>query len=748
MAHTHPVVDSDPRFVINSTTRAISTTSDKLELIQGDHQSERITFEIPKIVEGHDMSLSDRIEIHYINIDRKTNATSRDVYIIDDAAVDGDKLTFSWLISGNATKYYGRLNFIILFECLDPGGNYTYKWNTEICKLLTIGEGISNASTVIEDHSDILEKFKKEILEYVDSKQDMLIQSGASVGQIAKIAAVDASGVPTAWEPVDLPSGGGVSDYTELSNKPKINGVELSGDKTSADYGIGNPTDEQVASSVEAWLDAHPEATTTVADGSVTEKKTTFFTEKFVELFGELEVGFRDSSLSGYHKKMIPVEPGKTYIVNWRGWMDYFDENKASITEGYTMTKTDGPEWRDNYTLTIPEGSSLRYIRTTVQDATMTDSFPSCYEGSVNIGEITRGSKLVTFDYADNEKMENAFEAYSGENLIDGSQCTLVSGNIYLSQLVPVKAGEKYYKSCGIGPLRLYNHCGKPMPHNWTYPDDWQPDTGTPVTGDHKGVYTIPEYTYFVASTTTLTNGNPNHWLVKSPKIITAEQLGKPFIGSDIPREFVNEYFDSQQLYGLTLCCLGDSVTNMSGYGALVAAKYGMTNIPGGTDGASYTSADGLADNQIAYNKVNSLDADTDVVVLMFGTNDISNSREIGTFTDNDLTTLYGALRKTFDLLTTKFTGKRIGVVTSPQRNFNTCAYDTWKQYNDVIKKMAMLYKIPVLDGEYAGLVYGLANDYSHFTDNVHPASAGSAALAYNIGKFIETLPIYYRDGE
>lgn len=170
MAHTHPVVDSDSRFVINSTTREISTTSDKLELIQGDHQSERITFEIPKIVEGHDMSLSDRIEVHYINIDRRTNATSRDVYIIDDAAVDGDKLTFSWLISGNATKYYGRLNFIILFECLDPDGNYTYKWNTEICKLLTIGEGISNTSAVIEDHSDILEKFKKEILEEAGEK--------------------------------------------------------------------------------------------------------------------------------------------------------------------------------------------------------------------------------------------------------------------------------------------------------------------------------------------------------------------------------------------------------------------------------------------------------------------------------------------------------------------------------------------------------------------------------------------------
>ena len=33
--------------------------------------------------------------------------------------------------------------------------------------------------------------------------------TGATVGQIAKITAVDASGVPAAWEPVDMPSGGG-----------------------------------------------------------------------------------------------------------------------------------------------------------------------------------------------------------------------------------------------------------------------------------------------------------------------------------------------------------------------------------------------------------------------------------------------------------------------------------------------------------------------------------------------------------
>lgn len=41
--------------------------------------------------------------------------------------------------------------------------------------------------------------------------------TGAAVGQIAKITAVDKNGVPTAWSPVDMPSGGGSEEW-ELIN--------------------------------------------------------------------------------------------------------------------------------------------------------------------------------------------------------------------------------------------------------------------------------------------------------------------------------------------------------------------------------------------------------------------------------------------------------------------------------------------------------------------------------------------------
>ena len=63
----HLVAEGDAYFVISSTTREIITTSSKLELMQDDHQSEYITFEFPRFIDGHDMSLSDCVKIHYIN---------------------------------------------------------------------------------------------------------------------------------------------------------------------------------------------------------------------------------------------------------------------------------------------------------------------------------------------------------------------------------------------------------------------------------------------------------------------------------------------------------------------------------------------------------------------------------------------------------------------------------------------------------------------------------------------------------
>lgn len=163
----HSVYDSDTHFSINPSTRVIKNESTtKSGLIQFDHNSERFTFEMPKEIEGHDMSLCDIVEIHYINIDSQTKVESHGYYAVDDLQVckdDPDIVIFSWLISQNATQYVGHLHFLIRFACVDDNNNLLYVWNTAVHTGMSVADGIYNSDFILEDYADVLVKWKAEI---------------------------------------------------------------------------------------------------------------------------------------------------------------------------------------------------------------------------------------------------------------------------------------------------------------------------------------------------------------------------------------------------------------------------------------------------------------------------------------------------------------------------------------------------------------------------------------------------------
>ena len=74
-------------------------------------------------------------------------------------------------------------------------------------------QGPSGGGSTVELDTTLTQSGKaadaKAVGDALAEKQDTLIQSGASVGQIAEITAVDSNGKPTAWQAVDMPSGGG-----------------------------------------------------------------------------------------------------------------------------------------------------------------------------------------------------------------------------------------------------------------------------------------------------------------------------------------------------------------------------------------------------------------------------------------------------------------------------------------------------------------------------------------------------------
>lgn len=164
MPHTHSVVDDDLYFVIDPTTREIDNGSKKIKLIQYDHNSESFTFEIPRFVEGHDMSLCDSVRVNYININKSTREQHPGTYEVNDVVADESKVTFTWLISRNATQYIGPLNFLIKFMCIDEDGFVTYEWHTDIFKYVSVSTGMNNEESIEEEYPDILEQWKNEIL--------------------------------------------------------------------------------------------------------------------------------------------------------------------------------------------------------------------------------------------------------------------------------------------------------------------------------------------------------------------------------------------------------------------------------------------------------------------------------------------------------------------------------------------------------------------------------------------------------
>lgn len=158
MATKHGLADGDLEFLIDPSTRNIVKLYDgKAYLMQYDHQSESITFKVPRYIENHDMKECDVVQVHYENVSTGTNSSLRQSYrgaeVITDIKLEGDGDTphdddyiiFSWLVPSSATSYAGTLKFQLKFICHDADipSIVTYRWHTNINSDISITPGLA-----------------------------------------------------------------------------------------------------------------------------------------------------------------------------------------------------------------------------------------------------------------------------------------------------------------------------------------------------------------------------------------------------------------------------------------------------------------------------------------------------------------------------------------------------------------------------------------------------------------------------
>ena len=200
LSHIHNVSDSDNKFIIDGISRAIKNAStSKTIVMQFDHNSEVFTFELPRYIEGHDMTECNRVEVHYLNIDSMTKQENEGVYLVNDLSVNADddtKITCSWLISQNATQLVGSLNFLLRFICVTDDV-IDYVWNTAIFSGIYVSKGIYNSEIVAEQYIDTIKAWENRLAVVENSITSSGISPIITVTPITggnKVQIVDADG--------------------------------------------------------------------------------------------------------------------------------------------------------------------------------------------------------------------------------------------------------------------------------------------------------------------------------------------------------------------------------------------------------------------------------------------------------------------------------------------------------------------------------------------------------------------------
>lgn len=516
---------------------------------------------------------------------------------------------------------------------------------------------------------------------------------------------------------------------------------------TTKEVNIPSATETQVKSVIDGLITDGTISSITLGDNSVlenniqdkaiTEQKTTFFSPIHNnEMIGEMEVGFFGNTLSGYLKKeYIPIDATKTYITYTPKNMQtrFYDSSKNQITSGYLINKN---------VLTFTD-ENIKYISYSGIKENVTESSPCLYEGNVPMGELIR-SKPVSYKFNYNEYNETVITSSLSSNLFK-EKGDLYSAPYYFTGFVDVTEGSVYYYN-GYGYLLGKNIDDKSFALNSVLGTDyviWRKDINNLSGGI---LFKVPFGVKKIAGTGKLDESGLNvvATLVKVDYPLFNQDLKNIFTVAQDKYDDFFEFIKYGSIYGKKMAGLGDSISQQ-GWQNVLSTKYNVIITNRGSGGAKYVQ-DNTDNTNNAYDLMDGVDAsNVDIVTFMFGANDISNDVPIGSFFDTGRDTLYGALHQTFQKAIKKFTGKRIGVIGSPLRNFDSdvIAYEKYIKYNSVIEEVAKFYRIPYLDGRYAGVVTGYSNDFNHLTDIVHIQSTGAQALGYGIGEFVSSLPIY-----
>ena len=201
----------NPVCVIDAQSRTITVPEQyKLLGVENDKRVERIYFQCPKIVgDNQDLSQDYILFINYVNANGDPDA-----YKIEDMQVEGDNITFSWLLEEKVTLYQGNIQ--ISFCGIIPGDEQEdpdkNRWGTTINTDCTVLTGLKCTQQVAESNPDALVQIWAAI--------DELRAGGGASGKDGREVELQNNGTAIQWRYV------GDSSWTDLVQLSEITGPQ------------------------------------------------------------------------------------------------------------------------------------------------------------------------------------------------------------------------------------------------------------------------------------------------------------------------------------------------------------------------------------------------------------------------------------------------------------------------------------------------------------------------------------------
>ena len=193
---------------INSNTRYFNVPGADLVFgVVADSDAERKFFQCPRYVgDGLDLAAC-FIRINYRNANGKT-----DFYLVDDMVIDGDNITFSWLLSPKVTEYRGQVKFVMCAV----GPDLKLKWHTTQ-GTGQVMEGLEPDNSHVESQTaDVVAQLiamveaQTTAVENVGASQIVAVNAAAKTAQDGAVTAIETAGKNTRDS---IPA-----DYTALSD--------------------------------------------------------------------------------------------------------------------------------------------------------------------------------------------------------------------------------------------------------------------------------------------------------------------------------------------------------------------------------------------------------------------------------------------------------------------------------------------------------------------------------------------------